>query len=59
MKARKFKVTLEIEVLDTDSITGVASEALRQIEREFHNGKLTARDGDTVKWTTESKDIEF
>lgn len=62
MKTIKYTVTVQIEVLDMDSVTALLDEAKQLIgvvNNDIHNGKLTHNDGDTVQWNTEVKEVEF
>lgn len=57
MKATKFTLTVTVEVLSMDAAASLLMQAVDQISEEFHNGELTAADGDTVKWKTASKSV--
>jgi hypothetical protein len=59
MKAVKYTVKMEIEVLSIDSVAGIAQEAILKIDSEFPNGQLTADDGDSVKWEVKQEPVEF
>ena len=59
MKTNKITVTITVEVLSTDCIAGLVTKAAEQYTNEFHNGSLTADDGDTVTWKTETKPVEI
>ena len=59
MKAQKVTVTIVVEVLSIDVVSGLVPEALLHIDREHENGFLSSSDGDSVKWTTVREDVEF
>jgi len=56
MKANKVTVTIKVEVLSTDTVLSFVQQMLCQYDREFHNGSLTADDGDTVAWSTKQEE---
>jgi hypothetical protein len=59
MKAKKMTVTITVEVLDLNVVPAMVDHAVEQIKSEYVDGELTATDGDTVSWKTESKEVEF
>ena len=59
MKATKYSVKIEIEVLDMESVPALVYSALEEIKNQFHDGELTANDGDYVLWDTEKRKVEF
>ena len=59
MQATKYTVKIEIEVLSLDTVQGLLMEAQGIIGNENVKGLLLKNDGDTVKWETESKQVDF
>ena len=59
MKAQKYKVSIEVESLSMDTLHGLLAEVVRNVEHEINSGNLMHDDGDTVKWETETKPVEF
>jgi len=59
MKATKFKVTVEIEVLSMDCVPHMLSKALDQIQNEHRAGVLIAEDGDELRWNVGSEEVKF
>lgn len=59
MKAQKTTVEIKIEVLSIDVLDSLLSEMKTLINKEVENGKLTFNDGDSIKWNTTRKDVEF
>lgn len=59
MKAQKVTVTIVVEGLSIDIIAGMVARAVEQIEREYDSGVLFANDGDTVRWNTERRQVDF
>ena len=59
MKANKTIITVKVEVLHVDCTGGLLSDVSEQIRAGYHNGSLTADDGDTVEWKVELSPIEF
>jgi hypothetical protein len=59
MKAIKYTVRIEVEVLSFAVVPGIVGQAVEQIKNEMINGELVADDGDTVRWNTESEGVDF
>ena len=59
MKAQKVNLQIELEALSIDTIKGLLTEVVIQIEKEAETGELKMNDGDSVKWTTNKENIEF
>ena len=59
MKATKYKVRIEVEVLSLAVVPSIVGQAIGQIKNEMINGELIADDGDTVRWTTEPESVDF
>lgn len=59
MKTMKVTVTIVTETLHIDSVPSLVQEASNQIFEETAHGKLVKEDGDTVRWSTETKDVEI
>jgi hypothetical protein len=59
MKAKKYKVKFEVEVLDINSVYGVLVDAIRIFENDNVNGEINKTDGDMVKWSTSSEEVTF
>ena len=59
MKATKYKVRIEVEVLSLAVVPSIVGQAIGQIKDEMINGELIADDGDTVRWTTEPESVDF
>ena len=59
MKANKIIVEITTETLSIDCLKSLLSQVIGQIENENENGMLNANDGDSVKWKTTHKLIEF
>ena len=59
MKANKLTVKIEVEVLSMDSVTAKVADAMEQFDKEQRVGELISEDGDSVKWQTVSKKVEF
>ena len=56
---KKTTVEIKIEALSIDVLDGLLSEMKTLINKEVENGKLTFNDGDSIKWNTTRKDVEF
>ena len=59
MKATKYTVRIEVEVLSLAVVPSIVGQAIGQIKNEMINGELIADDGDTVRWTTEPESVDF
>lgn len=59
MKAQKVTVTIKVECLSIDVISNLLTEAVKQIDKEYESGKLSANDGDSIEWDTQRKDVEI
>lgn len=59
MKATKYLVTVQVEVLSLDAVPGLLNAAREQMEHEFTEGKLEADDGDTVAWNVHPLLVTF
>ena len=59
MKATKYKVRIEVEVLSLAVVPSIVGQAIGQIKNKMINGELIADDGDTVRWTTEPESVDF
>ena len=52
MKANKFTITIQVEVLSPGSAPALFLQMADQFQQEFRTGSLTADDGDTITWNT-------
>jgi len=60
MKAQKVTVNIKVETLSPDSVYSVLIQMAKQFsEAEIRNGSLIAEDGDSVVWSTITKNVEF
>lgn len=59
MKASKFTVKIETEVLSMDSLPGMFARLVAQIESEVENGEMGLSDGDFIKWQIKRENVEF
>jgi hypothetical protein len=59
MKATKYTLNIEIEVLSLDSVPGLLHEVTSHLESEVQSGILVFEDGDSVQWKTKSTNVEF
>lgn len=59
MKATKFRVTVEIEVLSTDTIDGMLERVQERLAYGIHTGENIADDGDYLRWETTETKVEF
>jgi len=59
MKAIKYTMTINVEVLSVDIIPGLLAEVGDHIRNEFITGQLVADDGDSVAWDMQSKPVDF
>lgn len=60
MKATLYHITIGVEVLSKDSAPALFMEALAQMEmNESRNGTIIKEDGDTVDWSTKTREVEF
>lgn len=53
MKIRKVTVQITAETFSVDSVPALLAEVLNQLQNEHHSGKLTASDGNTIRWDTD------
>ena len=59
MRANKFTITIQVEVLSPDSAPALFIQMADQFQQEFRTGSLTADDGDTITWNTVSTPVEI
>lgn len=59
MKAEKVTVTISVEALSIDSLRGLLSNVIEQVDRESETGLLRMSDGDEVSWSTKREAVEF
>ena len=59
MKATKYTVTVELEVLSLDVVRTQLFKVLGAFEDEHINGYLSSDDGDNVAWSTHAEEVEF
>ena len=59
MKATKYTLKIEAEALSMDCMYGLLIDAAQKIAEEATGGELVMDDGDVVRWTTETKQVEF
>jgi hypothetical protein len=59
MKAKKYTITITVEVLDPAAAFPMFAKAQGLIDNECQNGHLSMDDGDCVTWKSESKDVEI
>lgn len=59
MKAQKVTVTIVVEGLSIDIVSGMVAKAIEQVQREVESGVLFCEDGDTVRWNTERTQVNF
>jgi tRNA U34 2-thiouridine synthase MnmA/TrmU len=59
MKAEKVTVIITIEALSIDVAPSLLQKVIEEISAEYENGEVVANDGDTVKWGTKRKPVEF
>lgn len=59
MKATKYTLSIETETLHTDSIPALLQKIIEEMYNEVHCGKLQFDDGDKVKWSINSNNVEF
>ena len=59
MKATKYTVTFEVEVLSLSTVCALVQRALNEVQNEFVVGELQADDGDKIAWDIVKKEVEF
>jgi hypothetical protein len=59
MKATKYTVTIELEVLSMDVVRTQLIQVLDAFSNEHINGYLSSEDGDNVAWSTHAEEVEF
>ena len=59
MKATKYKVKFEVEVLDIESVYGVLIDAIMVFKDGNIKGEISKIDGDNVVWTTSSEEVNI
>lgn len=59
MMANKVTVTITLEALSIDVLSGMLSKVVENISNEFESGELRAQDGDVIYWATERTTVEF
>lgn len=59
MKATKYMVTIELEVLHLDTVPGLVIEVVEIMRNENSSGSLIKEDGDQIKWGTKGVPVEF
>lgn len=59
MKATKYTLNIEIQVLSKDTIPGLLIELEGVILKENDNGSIVKADGDQVTWMLKSEPVEF
>jgi len=60
MKASKVVVSIKVETLSVDAVPSKLYEMIKALdENENTSGCLNSDDGDSVQWSTETKQIEF
>ena len=57
MKATKYTVTIVVEALSLDCVNGLVAQAVRQLDSEVVNGRLSHDDGDSVSWEVEMREV--
>ena len=58
MRATKYTITVEVEVLSTDSVCALLSEVAESYSKETTGGRIHKADGDEVKWDTSQAQVE-
>ena len=59
MKATKYTVSINIEVLSLDAVDSLLIHVMGQLGNEFTRGSLTADDGDHVEWDFTATNVKF
>jgi hypothetical protein len=59
VKATKYEVKIEMQVLSIDVVESLLCEVIRNINNESINGSIEKDDGDAVEWNTQSTSVEF
>lgn len=59
MKAVKYTLNIEIEVLSLDTVGGLLYELAEVMSNENIQGNLEKNDGDSIRWGTISESVEF
>lgn len=59
MKAQKVTLKIKLEALSIDTVQGMLMQLAEHIGDEAESGRLEMPDGDSIKWKTTRKPVEF
>ena len=59
MRATKYTLKIEIQVLSLEVTNSLLAEVIRNIEEENMRGFLSKEDGDMASWNVETKPVVF